>query len=177
MSGVEIALLASTTLTAASSIMQGIQAKQAGEASALAAETQAGIAKQQGAADEQQRRSESRKLRAQQVAAIGESGLELSGSPLDLIDEESIAGEMDALTIRYQSELDAMGLGHQAASARHAGNQAFGRGLVGAGAAIAQGGFVAVDRGLFFSGNRGPAIAPPRPAQLTGPTGKLGGSV
>lgn len=177
MSGVEIALLAATTIGAVTSIVQGIQAKQAGEADAAVAETQAAVARQGGVADEQRQRSANRQLRARQVAAIGESGLALAGSPLDLIDEESIAGEMDALTIRYQTDLEEMGLSHQADVARHRGSQGFSRGLVGAGAALAQGGFVGADRGLFFFGNSKPSIDPPRAAHLTGPTGKLGGTV
>lgn len=178
MSGVEIALLGTVVLGAATSIMQGVAAKSAGEANAQAAETQEAITRRQGAAEEAQVRRENRLTRGRQVAAIAESGLALTGSPLDLIDEDSVTGELDALTVRYQTDLEAMGLQYQAQVERHRGRQGFVQGLVGAGAAVAEGASAGYARGLFGStAGSSSSVSMLRSPALTGPTGKLGGPV
>lgn len=117
MSGIEIALLASSAVAAAGSVYQGVTASQNASAQAAAAnyqaqvnERQAEVAKynaqsvaQQAAAKEEAQRRHFAMLQGQTYAGLAQSGTDLgSGSNLDVIKQNELNSELDALNIRYE---------------------------------------------------------------------------
>jgi len=71
------------------------------------AEQNAEAAKLAGAAKEEQSRDEVRRVLARQRALVGASGITTEGSPLLVMMETARQGELDALRIRYTSEVEA----------------------------------------------------------------------
>lgn len=87
-------------------------------------------------------RRNARALAGRQRASIAESGIELSGTPLDVIEASQEDAELDALTARYNGELEARGLLNErdaarmrAKAAERAGRYAVVGGILGAGSA------------------------------------------
>jgi hypothetical protein len=114
---VTIMLVAATATQAIGAIEEGKAEKEAANARANAniynakvREMQAGIARQQANAREEQQRRKGRQILGAQRAAISESGIGLMGSALDIAEESSTRAELDALTVRYEGELESKGL-------------------------------------------------------------------
>lgn len=110
-------MIASTAVQAVGAIQAGQAAQEEANARAQAniynakvKEMQAGIARQQADAREEQQRRKGRQLLGAQRAAIAESGVGFMGSALDIAEESSTRAELDALTIRYEGELESKGL-------------------------------------------------------------------
>ena len=110
-------MVASTAMQAYGAIEEGKANQQEANARAQAniynakvKDMQAGIARQQANAREEQQRRKARQLLGTQRAAISESGIGLMGSALDIAEESSTRAELDALTIRYEGELESKGL-------------------------------------------------------------------
>lgn len=114
-----LGLAAAGTATAAvGQIKAGSAAQQAGEYNANLATEQATIK------ENQQRLADQRVLSAAR-ANIGASGVDASGSPIDVMAESARAAEMNALIIRRGGVLDAY-------AARKSGNQAQSAARIGA---------------------------------------------
>jgi hypothetical protein len=117
-------MLVAGGLQALSAIQQGNQAQAAANYNAQVLENQAQTERNQATVRQEAQRREARQVIGQQLAATSESGAGLSGSNLDLLTESLRNSELDALNIRYQSELNAQGLQQQAGLERFQGKQA-----------------------------------------------------
>jgi hypothetical protein len=73
---------------------------------------------------EEIQRRRMRALEATSVAAIANTGTRIEGSNLDLIGQNRVFGELDALNIRYETELQRSGLMAQAGMERYSGRVA-----------------------------------------------------
>lgn len=81
---------------------------------ALADQSRATAALQQGNANEESQRRQAALALGNQNAAMAQSGVDLaSGSALDLYKQSATNAELDALNIRYGSQLQAQGLQSQ----------------------------------------------------------------
>lgn len=92
--------LAGTAVSAVGQLSSGNAADAAAKNNAAIAVEQAGIR------ESQQRLADSRTL-ATDRALVGSSGVEFSGSPLDVVAEQARQSEMNALNIRRGGQLDA----------------------------------------------------------------------
>lgn len=107
---------------------------------------------QANAAEEAQRRKFAQ-LQGQAMAAVGQSGTGFDGSNLDVLRQNSVNNELDALNIRYQGQMQAQGLMAQsdldrmqaqqslfnAATARSSASSASTAGWIGAGSNLLSG--------------------------------------
>lgn len=127
MSGMEVALLAaSTAISAVGAISAGEAQADQQRAAAAAAEYNANIQQQQAAAASSQasaredlQRKQARDIIGRQMASTAESGSNLNGSAADLFRQSLFDAETDALNIRYEGELNRVGLTNQAALTRY----------------------------------------------------------
>ena len=96
-----VLVAASTAVSAVSTIQQGKAQRKAAEYNAQVNEQNAIAAKNKAKYDESIHRERIKRLLSSQKAAIGASGLNLSGSPLLATLDTAEKGELDALAIRY----------------------------------------------------------------------------
>ena len=122
----------------AAGIMEGGDLQRQGEATARAAEynaaqaaTNAAQAREQGELDMRRRRMDALLDLGEMRALFGASGVDLVGSPLDVLESDARIAETDALFIRHQAELKAQAFEREAelerqraAAAREAGKKA-----------------------------------------------------
>lgn len=103
MSGPEIAFLAiSAAMATASTVVQAQSQASAARYNAKVAEQNAEAARRQAAADaERQQRQNQREL-AKRRTAYAAAGVTLEGSPLDLLEDAAIEGQIDVLGIRQR---------------------------------------------------------------------------
>lgn len=110
-------MVASTVMGGAGMIQQGKATAASNRYNAQVSEMNAKIADkaakdtlERGKIEEQKQRQKTAQIMGQQTAGMAASGLDLSfGSPLDLLVDTAVMGEMDALTIRsnaYREERD-----------------------------------------------------------------------
>lgn len=132
MDPVSIVAIVGTVASVATSVVGGMQqqaaaktqaqmAQQAAEINAQNSERLAERATQEAAANEQRQRERDRILRSQQIAAVGHSGIQMEGSPLDVLAYNAGQQELDALTIRYEGQKQADDLRWQARTQRYGG--------------------------------------------------------
>jgi hypothetical protein len=115
-------MLASGAVSAAGAVAQGNAQAAQNNAAAAAANYNANMQRQQAATVGQQtssredlQRKQARQIIARQVAAGAESGVNITtGSAADLFRQSLYDAEMDALNIRYEGELNRVGLLNQA---------------------------------------------------------------
>lgn len=93
------------------------------EYQAQGAETNANLAMAQSAEQERRARVEASKHLGQMRASYGASGVNLEGSPLDVLEESARTAELDALTIRGNGAQQAAGYRTQAQAARWSAGQ------------------------------------------------------
>jgi len=113
-----VAMAASAAVSAVGAIQQGAAAaaqgrsqQQAQQYNAIIKQQNAQAARQQAGARENQQRRISRQLLGQQRAALAQAGIGVGfGSALDIEEQSAIRAEFDALTIRYEGEMQAKGL-------------------------------------------------------------------
>lgn len=130
----------------ASGFIGAMGAIQAANAQAAAAEYQgklqernAAIIQQQTSAEmEDQRRENRRRLSALRVA-YGASGFEMAGSPLDVLEDTAIEGELDVSKIEYQGKLRALEQTDNAELSRMEAKSAKKAGAIGAVGALVGG--------------------------------------
>ena len=156
MAAIPIAYLiaASTAVSTYGIIKQGeaaaAQAKSAAQANEYNATVQrnnAEAAQATAARKEEQQRSQFGQLQGTARAAVAQSGAGLGGSNLDVLKQNALQNELDALTIRYEGQTQARGLiaqsqleTQQAAANRAAGSAARTGAYISAGANLLQGG-------------------------------------
>lgn len=148
------ASVASAAMGAFGAIQQGQAAKNAAEYQAAVdrnnqqvAEWQAKDAVDRGAEAERQHRIKVAGVLGSQKAAMAANGLDLSsGSPLDILGDTAMYGELDALTIRSNAEREAYGyrvrsqdFASSAQLAQMRGSSAATAGMIGAGATLLTG--------------------------------------
>lgn len=112
-----VASLASAAVGAVGAIQQGNAAAasakyqaQVNENNAILAQRNAEDARKRGAVEEDEHRRKVAALQGRQTAVMAANGLDVtSGSPLDILADTGQMGELDALTIRNNSEREALG--------------------------------------------------------------------
>jgi hypothetical protein len=162
--------VASGVMAAGGAIKQGQAAKaQAAYQSAVErnnatiAGWQAEDATKRGAIAEQRQRLATSRLAGAQRAAYGSSGVALtSGSPLDVLTDTAMLGELDALTIRSNAEREAYGfraqqgnLMAQSGLTQMAGRDAVQASYIGAGSSLLSSAATAGDRYQTYKYYRG----------------------
>jgi hypothetical protein len=137
--------LGGALFSAVSSISQGNAARASGEYNAALYARNAEITRQKAQMDETRQRRLSAQRMGTNVAAAGASGIDLSGSVLDVLESNAAQEELDALTIRWNGQNAADSLRAQGALASAQGRAAQTQGYVGAGSALLLGGVKAGD--------------------------------
>lgn len=150
----EALLIASTAVSALGAIKQG-QAQeaqynsmaQANEYNATVARQNATMANDQANAQEEQQRRKFAMLQGEGRAGAAQSGAGLDGSNADVLAQNSLMNELDALTIRYEGQNKANGLiaqsnldEYSAAANRSNAKSAADAGMLNAGASLLAGG-------------------------------------
>lgn len=121
-------------LTAAGSVAEGEAADTAARFNASQLEKSAVRVKEKAKEDERIFRTSVRKQRASNVAGVAASGIELTGSPLEVLMDNAVNAELDALNIRHAGEVQASNLRSEAAMTRIGGRAARQAGNIGAAA-------------------------------------------
>jgi len=116
MTGLEIIGALSAVASVASGVVGAMGAQQQGAATAAAANYQAQVAtrnatvaRQQATAEADDQRRENRRQLGAIRAAYGGSGIEMAGSPLDVLEDTALEQELDVQRIGYRGELRAAG--------------------------------------------------------------------
>ncbi len=126
-------LVAAAGVQAVGQVMQGQAAASAGAAEADYLNRGATLVRQQGGAREELVRRQSTRQLGEQRAAVAQSGfVPDAGSIVDLQAESFQNAELDALTTRYQAELQALGHENDARMARWRGRVAKRQGFMNA---------------------------------------------
>lgn len=140
MTGLEIA---AALATVASGVVSAAGAMSAGKAQANAAnyeaqlaDRNAKIARNQAEAEQEDQRRENIRQRGAIRAAYGASGIEMAGSPLDVLSDTALEQELDVARIGYRGELKAIGEADKAEMARVSASNAKQAGAIGAISAI-----------------------------------------
>jgi hypothetical protein len=115
---------------------QGVADYSAGRANAKLLEMQAAMAVSDAAAREAVTRDETAQIIGQQIANVGASGLTYDGSPMDVIRQNAVEREMEALNERYAGTVKQVGFMSQAAEARREATQALYGGIAKGGASL-----------------------------------------
>lgn len=102
--------------------------KQAAEYNATVMKQQAVATQQQGAVAEDAQRRRVRSILGKQRAALAESGLGFEGTGGMLLNQSAAAAELDALNMRYETDLRAKGLLSDANMAQFEGEAALSAG-------------------------------------------------
>lgn len=130
---------ASTGLQVVSSITAGNAAARSANWNAAQMDAQAARTLRATNAQEEALRRQQAKELGRERAAWGQSGLAVSGSPLDAMTESARLAELDALNLRYGGIVQANDLRNQAQSTRWEGRMARRAGYIGAGTALLSG--------------------------------------
>jgi hypothetical protein len=101
-------------LSAYSAYQEGQDAKAASQYNAQIARESAAMTETAGALDVERQRKGVKSLVGTQRARYGASGIEMTGSPLDVIFNTSLEGELDAQVIDWNSKVRARGYMSQA---------------------------------------------------------------
>lgn len=126
-------------LSVVSGVIGAIGSMQAANAQAAAANTQAAIAERnkrtvlaQADAEAVDKTRENRRQLATVRAAYGASGIDLAGTPLDVLEDSASELQYDVSKIRYQGELRAIGYQDEAMLKRMEAKQAKASGPISA---------------------------------------------
>jgi len=100
-------IAAAAVVSAAGAIYSGEQSRKASSQNADIQEQAAANAEAKAKYDEDRHRQSVEKLLSAQRALYGKSGLDMSGSPLLVMEDTAAQGELDALAIRYGGDVSA----------------------------------------------------------------------
>lgn len=128
-------LIAGTALSAGSAVVQGVQASKTAKYNAKVGEIKATAARADAAENERR----FRRTTAQRMGAL-RAGRPTEGSALDIVADSAIEEELQALSIRHQGEVQAIGLQSGAALDRSRAGSAMAGGFAKAGSALLLGG-------------------------------------
>lgn len=120
-------------LMAASALVSGYQQKQQADAAADVEEMNADIARQQASSEAARARAKINKVMGAQRAAIASSGLQMSGSALDVGEDSAREGALDVATVIYGGTVRGISHENAADNLRWQGNQALAGGIMAAG--------------------------------------------
>jgi hypothetical protein len=118
---------------AVGSLVSGVSQYSQAKSQAVYAKANAGIAEQQAQSQAQAIREKARRLSGQNRAAMGASGVDISGSFLDALADSDIDAELDARTALWNGKIEAMSQRGQARAAKARGESALVNGIFGAG--------------------------------------------
>jgi hypothetical protein len=118
---------------AVGSIVSGISQNQAAKSQAKADRQNARLAVAQGESEAALIRERARRARGANLAAIGASGVDLSGSFLDALADSDINAELDAQTALWNRKVEASNYRFRARQSRASGTGALIGGFFGAG--------------------------------------------
>lgn len=153
-----VATVASVGTAVAVPVIQGKQQQKMDEANAQRLRQEGRQRELEGSIAAERQRRQNRAMIARQAAGQAEAGA-LSGSSLDLLDANTVALEMDALTVAYQGELQGRSLNDRAGLLDFQGRQA------------GQAGLAAGAGGLLSSAGRGLANFDPLNTPAATPAG------
>jgi len=136
----DVLLVAGTALTALGAVSSAQAQSNAARYNAQLAERNAQISRQQAAAQEERQRRQAYLQQGAARAAYGTAGVDLEGSPLDVLEQNALQSELDAQTIRWKGEVGAFGYEGEASLNRSRASSAVASGYMGAGSAILLGG-------------------------------------
>lgn len=120
-------------LMAASALVSGYQQQQQLDAAADVAEMNADIARQTASSEAARARAKIAKVMGAQRAAIASSGLQMSGSALDVGEDSAREGALDVATVVYGGTVRGRAYETEADNLRWQGNQALAGGILAAG--------------------------------------------
>lgn len=129
---IAIASLAGTAMSAYGSIAAGNAQKSQADAQAQLDTRQAVMTGQQGEYQAARKQDEINKNTGAQIAAVSGSGVDISGSPTDVISSSVSEGALDTSAIRYGAKINSDNLMYQAVTSRQAGQAAQQAGVIGA---------------------------------------------
>lgn len=132
--------IGATVFGVGSDLKASRDAKQTGVANARIAAIMAEDTEQRGLIAEERHRGQVRQLIGKQRAAIGGKNLVLSGTPLDLLLDTAQLGEEDALQLRENAFIEALGIRTQGAQALRQGKNASKQALFSAAGTLLTGG-------------------------------------
>jgi len=118
---------------AVGSLISGVGQYSAAKAQAKADRQNASLARAQGDSEAALIRERARRLSGQNRAAIGASGVDISGSFLDALEDSDINAELDAQTAVWNHKAEASNYLARAAQSRRSGTGALLGGILGAG--------------------------------------------
>lgn len=152
---IAVVAVAAAAVTAYGQIKQGQAAEEAAKYNATMSRNNADAALTQAKMQEDEARRKSRGQLGQIRANYAASGVQLEGSPLDVLEMSAKNAEMDALTIRYSGDLRARGLNNEANLYEMEGRNAIESSLWAAGGTLLRG--AASAAGAFGGGAAGGA--------------------
>ena len=126
-------------IMAAGSAVQGIQQGNAASANAGTMAQEGQIAATQGYEAEAQQRRRTGMILGAETAAAGQAGAGYGGSVGRSITQSATNAELDALNLRYKSQLQKWGYSTQAGNLRAEGDTAMSSGLLRAGGSLLTG--------------------------------------
>jgi hypothetical protein len=128
-----IAAATAAGVGAVGSIISGVGQYSAAKNQAKADRQNARLAIEQGQSEAASIRERARRMSGQNRAAIGASGVDISGSFLDALEDSDINAELDTQTALWNRKAEASNYRARAAQSRRAGGGALFGGLMGAG--------------------------------------------
>lgn len=128
-----IAAATAVGVGAVGSIISGVGQYSAAKAQAKADRQNANLARVQGESEAALIRERARRLSGQNRAAIGASGVDISGSFLDALADSDINAELDAQTTVWNRKAEASNYLARASQSRRSGAGALLGGILGAG--------------------------------------------
>lgn len=146
-------IAAAATMKAIGSIRQGNAQSAAQEYNAQIADYNAGIVTQQSQENARRQRVANTKALGNIRASVGASGIEMDGSPLDVIEESARTAELDALSIEQQGATQAWGYQNSASLSRMNARNARKGGYWGAASALLGGAADAFSMGAGSGGS------------------------
>jgi len=133
------ASVASMAAAAVGSLVQGVsQAAQAKRAAGIA-DANADVAERQGQAEAELVRERARRLRGTNVANIGASGVDITGSFADALSDNDISSELDAQNAIWTAKNQAKNFRAQGGADRSSADASLLGGVFGAGTQALQG--------------------------------------
>ena len=125
--------IAAAAVSAVGSLASGVSQYGQAKSQARYADANARLAEQQAESQAAVIREKARRLSGQNRAAIGASGVDISGSFLDALADSEIDAELDAQTAQWNGKIDAANARAEAKAARASGTSALVGGIFGAG--------------------------------------------
>lgn len=110
-------------LSAWGQIKEGQEQRQANEYNAQISEQEAGVVRQNQVLNEYRQRKQLKQDVGSMTAAVAKSGIEMTGSPLDVIKDSIANAELDIDIGKYNSEVEARGKENDARLRRYYGQQ------------------------------------------------------